>query len=237
MTTSNIKQQPILKKPARMTKVKNARKAAFPVGGIPKSVGGLPGFLDTTMQYVQQVSLDPGASLSNNTFNANSLYDPDQSGTGHQPSGFDTLAAMYSRYLVKKATIDCYFFLQGATTSVPLAIGINLYDGSSPYGSGAIAMLEQSNGVHLITCKNGSNGVEIPRLRCTFDAKKWFGLTNLDDNRETIGALTNSNPTRRAYFQVWTGPTDESTDLDAVICVARITYHVQFHGPLQVGTS
>ncbi len=236
MSTSKP-QQLVQKKTPRVNKMKNARKVASPMGGLPKSVGGLPGFLDTTMQYVQQVTLDPSAALANNSFNANSLYDPDQSGTGHQPSGFDTLSAMYSRYLVKKATIDCSFFLQGTTTSVPLAIGINLYDGSSPYGSGAIAMLEQSNGAHLITCKNDSNGVAIPRLRLTFDAKRWFGLSNLDDNRETIGALTNANPTRRAYFQVWTGPTDESTDLDAVYCVARITYYVQFHGPLQVGTS
>ncbi len=224
-------------RPAKMRGAKNAKKAAVPMGGLPKSVGGLPGFLDTTMQYVQQVSLDASAAIANNSFNANSLYDPDQSGTGHQPSGFDTLAAMYSRYLVKKATIDCTFFLQGAATNVPLAIGINLYDGSSPYGTGAIAMLEQSNGVHLLTSKNIGTGVSTPHLRLTFDAKQWFGLTNLDDNRETIGALTNANPTRRAYFQVWTGPTDESTDLDAVYCIARITYHVQFHGPLQVGTS
>lgn len=33
-------------------------------------------------------------------FNLNSLYDPDRTGVGHQPYGFDQLAALYNRYRV-----------------------------------------------------------------------------------------------------------------------------------------
>jgi hypothetical protein len=33
-------------------------------------------------------------------FRANSLYDPDETGTGHQPLYFDSLAALYSKYRV-----------------------------------------------------------------------------------------------------------------------------------------
>jgi len=189
------------------------------------------------MKYVQQVSLDPSAGLVNNSFNANSLYDPDQTGTGHQPNGYDTLSALYSRYLVESSVIDVKYFPQGPTTSVPLAFGVNLYDGSSPYPSGAIAMLEQSNGKYVISCKNAANGVAVPHVKTKFDARKWFGIKDLDDNRENIGALTNSNPTRRCYFQVWCGPTDESTDVDAVLAVVEIFYTVQFYSPLQQGTS
>jgi hypothetical protein len=33
-------------------------------------------------------------------YNLNSLFDPDRTGTGHQPYGYDQLAAMYNRYRV-----------------------------------------------------------------------------------------------------------------------------------------
>jgi len=37
---------------------------------------------------------------SNQIFNLNSLFDPDRSGIGHQPYGYDQLAAIYNRYRV-----------------------------------------------------------------------------------------------------------------------------------------
>jgi len=37
---------------------------------------------------------------TNQVMNLNSIYDPDRTGTGHQPYGFDSLAALYARYRV-----------------------------------------------------------------------------------------------------------------------------------------
>lgn len=39
---------------------------------------------------------------TNQIMNLNSLFDPDRTGTGHQPYGFDQLAALYNRYRVLK---------------------------------------------------------------------------------------------------------------------------------------
>lgn len=40
-------------------------------------------------------------------FNLNSVYDPDRTGVGHQPYGFDQLAALYNRYRV----ISCSYVI------------------------------------------------------------------------------------------------------------------------------
>lgn len=204
---------------------------------VPRAPGGLPGFLMADLNYYQYINIDPSAAIANNTFNCNSLYDPDQSGTGHQPSGYDQISAMYSRYVVLSSTLTAWFYPQGGGANIPYAGGCNLYDGSSPYPSGAIGMLEQSNGVHLHFSKNSSTYIKIPKVIQTFSAQKWFGLTDVSDNRESVGALTNASPTRRAYFQLWAGPIDESTDVDAIYVLVHIRYHAQFYAPLQVGAS
>ncbi len=39
-------------------------------------------------------------TATNQIFNMNSIFDPDRTGTGHQPYGHDTLAEVYNRYRV-----------------------------------------------------------------------------------------------------------------------------------------
>jgi len=52
------------------------------------------------------------------TFNLNSVYDPDRTGIGHQPYGFDQLAALYNRYRV----IKCSYVINGYADSNALRI-------------------------------------------------------------------------------------------------------------------
>ena len=44
------------------------------------------------------------------SFNLNSLYDPDRTGTGHQPYGFDALSVAYTRYKVWGCWVDLTFY-------------------------------------------------------------------------------------------------------------------------------
>jgi len=52
-------------------------------------------------------------------FNLNSLFDPDRTGTGHQPLGFDQLKTLYNRYRVYKVHYNCNWI---TTTSDPVMI-------------------------------------------------------------------------------------------------------------------
>lgn len=54
-------------------------------------------------------------------FNLNSLFDPDRTGIGHQPYGYDTLSTMYNRYRV----ISCSYRVNqsSASTGTPVVIG------------------------------------------------------------------------------------------------------------------
>lgn len=71
-----------------------------------------------TLKYVQSVGFSNATTLaSQQIFNINSLFDPDRTGTGHQPYGFDQLAAMYNRYRVLKIRWIVNF---GPTTNNPV---------------------------------------------------------------------------------------------------------------------
>lgn len=52
----------------------------------------------TKLKYSQPFVIDN--FTPNYQFNLNSIFDPDRSGVGHQPYGFDQLAAIYNRYRV-----------------------------------------------------------------------------------------------------------------------------------------
>jgi hypothetical protein len=57
--------------------------------------------LVTRLRYGQIITMTTDA-LGNavNAFNLNSLFDPDRTGAGHQPRGFDEISTLYNRYRV-----------------------------------------------------------------------------------------------------------------------------------------
>lgn len=63
------------------------------------------------MKYATTIATN---ALGSYILNLNSLFDPDRTGIGHQPYGFDNLAAMYSRYRV----IACGWRIQNPTGAV-----------------------------------------------------------------------------------------------------------------------
>lgn len=50
------------------------------------------------MKYAEDVQTDGLTGMYR--FNLNSIFDPNRTGTGHQPYAFDTLASLYNRYRV-----------------------------------------------------------------------------------------------------------------------------------------
>ena len=76
-----------------------------------KALQPIPQRYIATMKYSQTFLLSdvsPGW-----TFNLNSIFDPDRTGTGHQPYGHDTFQTLYNRYRV----ISCNWVITGYNAS------------------------------------------------------------------------------------------------------------------------
>lgn len=70
------------------------------------------------MKYATQLTNTgpSGSGWATYRFNLNSIYDPDQTGIGHQPYGHDTLSTLYNRYRVIKCTYTISAISTGTTS-------------------------------------------------------------------------------------------------------------------------
>lgn len=69
------------------------------------------------MKYTETVAMNLTNAYSY-AFNLNSIFDPNRTGTGHQPYGHDTLASLYNRYRVVKCSYTVQAFNSANTVIV-----------------------------------------------------------------------------------------------------------------------
>lgn len=147
------------------------------------------------LPYVQNLALS-GTLLQSNTFRINSMFDPDQTGTGHQPLGFDQYEALYSRYRVHAVKAIITF----TNTTSAVAVGAIAATEQIPSFASLPELLEQP----YVTSRQlsyASGGLS------TRTITKYISIRSLrgeeikfdDDN----SALFSSSPTNTAYLTVY----------------------------------
>jgi len=83
----------------------------------------------------------------------NSIFDPNRTGTGHQPMGHDQYAVLYNRYRVTDVTVVVSGALDSTLTSAPHRITFLADNLATAYTSWA-TMAEQSGATHYIITPN-----------------------------------------------------------------------------------
>lgn len=152
-----------------------------------------------SLTYYDQNNFNTGAvSAGGYVFTANGLYDPNITGTGHQPMGFDQMMLFYEHYTVTKAKITVNFWNPDVDDSV--IVGILIAPDSTI--ETAFSRLNE-NGLFVkkwINANNGSGGNKCS-LTMTANIAKINGkkIINEDDYRGDVGA----NPTEQSYFHLF----------------------------------
>lgn len=99
-------------------------------GPLKTSQSFQPRWMTATMRYSETFSqsVAVGSNFSY-IYNANSLYDPNRTGVGHQPRGFDQLTPLYNRYRVDKFSYVVQFGPSGLDYGVCVGVvnGINTF--------------------------------------------------------------------------------------------------------------
>lgn len=177
-----------------------------------------------TMRYSEQFTIDasaldvPGSYI----FSANGLHDPNITGTGHQPRGYDQLMAMYRHYEVLEAMIEIWADPNDLTNAGLLTLSVR--SSNSPVAL-RTNMLEHRTAItKSYSGSNGGPSVIYHKIACK--PGEFLGLKNDDTVRGAVGF----NPASPVYFHVNTLPIP-STDQGPVHCQARITYKVKLSEP------
>lgn len=157
-------------------------------------------------------------SVSVYAFSANGLYDPNVSGTGHQPIGFDQMMALYEHYTVIRSHIKVTFF---NTSIEPARVAVYLSPDNTPPSLTSI----MENGLirtRMISGESGGGQHRQTTIELTCDVPKYFGkpYQAVLGDANLQGDIA-SNPPEQVYFiiAVWNpiGNEDCNVGLDAVL--------------------
>lgn len=183
-----------------------------PGGTLTRSVG-FPATLLTRVRYYDTYAMTvTTGSLGKQVMRWNSTFDPDFTGTGHQPLYRDTLAAVYDHYAVVSARATITIVNQ---STVPLIVGCVTDDDSSAAGSVSV-LCEQGTGEHkLLPPLTGS--LSSVTFRPTWDCKRVLGIDPYSS--EEYKTSVASNPTEESYLHVWGTVTDGSSSTTIVVAI------------------
>jgi hypothetical protein len=134
----------------------------------------------------------------------NSTYDPDATGTGHQPLYRDTFAGIYSHYAVISAAAVITFI---NTSTVPLLVGVCNEDDLTA-GTDARLLMEMSKGQHkLLPPLTGS--LSSITFNIDWDCKKNLSIDpyTSEDYKSFVG----ENPSEESSLVLWATTVDGSS--------------------------
>lgn len=201
---------------------------------IPLSYG-FPDTYQTKLRYADtyDLTLDGLTGLSQYQWALNSLYDPDLTGTGAQPTYFDQLAEVYNNYRVYGAMVECTVFNRQTSDPIYMSTITKGLSGAPSFDPVSISMNTNGSKLKLISSEGSNN---IHTFRKYYPIGEIFGLNkkailyqaNFAGLTGNFG--TGSNPSSLARFYLDVAGTAGGQFRVSMV----ITYYCQFETPKSV---
>lgn len=190
---------------------------------------GMPTKRVAKLRYSTVVGMGNAVGVVNNyVFRANSGFDPDWSGSGHQPMGWDTWTSLYNEYVVIGSRIN----VRWKQSLVGTYAGVFLSASPTLGYTTASEMIEAQKGTTRLLSPQREAG----RSFATYSAKKFYNIKDIKDNTDRLGASTGANPAEGAYFQIWSQAADSSSEF-SLLADVLIEYIILFSEPKQLAQS
>lgn len=178
---------------------------------------GLPNSKLVRLRYTENLALNPGAAaMVEYEWRANSIYDPNYTGTGHQPAGAVELRPWYDHFTVLSSWIKMVPVFEGnAAPDTNGAFGIILSDqtgqATSLWGTGhggiaAIIESRRGRGAYNLVKLDTQNQVKRSAVFKRYNARRFFGYSVVghDNHQGKLGAWgTGANPDEDVLFSCW----------------------------------
>lgn len=169
-------------------------------------------------------------SVQSIVFRLNSLYDPDETSTGHQPYGFDQLSALFNRYRVYKFSWHVNF----AGSNNRLHMAVCPINGNTTFGD-FISLAEQPLAISKAMSFDGGFPVN---FKGRVYLPKLSGVTSVQyKTDDRYSAIVTGDPAEIMNLHIMVyNPT---TGLDSVTtsCNVTLIYHSELFDPRVLDTS
>lgn len=165
-------------------------------------------------------------AITDNIYSQNDLFDPNVTGTGHQPMGFDQLAVLYNRYRVfgSKVTLRCS--QTGTGTQQALTGTVSLQSTASVTPSTAIGVPPERDST--ITRTVGAAGESNGILSAAAKVGTARGVTaTAVRNDPAYSAIVTTDPATQTYWHIYYNTADGATTSTCTINVL-IEYDCEF---------
>lgn len=195
---------------------------------------GFPKVKHVKMRYVEAWNFLPIAgSMIKHNFRLNGIYDPRVATGGHQPYGHDQWLVFYNHYVVSKSKITVTFVPQDKTTNTtPMVCGVYLDDdntNSTVWGD----LLETGQSSQQIL---QPSDISKSTQSLSYDAKRFYNITDLKDNFDRLGASMGVDPGEQAIAVVYVQPLDYASG-GSVTARIVIDYDVILSEPKEMPAS
>lgn len=192
----------------------------------------LPSRYSCRLRYVDEISINSDSGVVKvHDFRANDLYDPNCTGAGHQPMGFDTLTQNYDHFTVigSKITVKPVFD-QSSSNAVPGYWGVALVDAIGTYDNTSATTLFENERVGRPRTYGILNQTVIQNQTVrTFSLKRFFNVgSGVDDDR--FQCDSGNSPPECAYFEVYVAPI-AGNDPGTLKFIVTIEFIVVCHEP------
>lgn len=221
------KKRPYYRKRRKFTK--NSTSNAMSI--VSKSPIGRSFF--TKHRYVEVITLDPTtpAFSTGYVYSLNGMYDPNITGTGHQPMGFDTFVGLYDHYRVFATHVKVTFSNRDPTYAMRVALCIrddNTLD---------LDMVKSAENGLCKTTVLGAGGSAAATKTLTFKTKtSQFFKRKITQDDEMKGSIS-ANPGEQYFLHICVEPMIPGLETSGVTCEVTLDYFAKWEEPKQLDKS
>jgi hypothetical protein len=192
--------------------------------------GPFPPQIFTKHRYVETVTLTTGTGGilgTAQTFRLNSLYDPNLSGSGHQPYGYDEASTIYGRYCV--TNVEASITVSSSTDSNNVVCYTISPAGFTPSvaGSSINDMMETAGGNAIFSNVSGTNHVTARLGNISLAAVEGRTKQGILEERDYGGDYT-SNPVISPILSIAAGSLSGVSSA-TVIVTTTLVYHCRWN--------
>jgi len=195
----------------------------------------VPHFQTGMLYYENGLTLSGGGAgtIGNYFFRCNDAFDPNATGTGHQPMGFDQMMLLFEQFYVLRSHIRIRAYNTSSAGFFPV-VGLAL----TPDTTSIVSESAQEQGllVSKVMPPKSEAGDHIT-LTLTCDCPRYFGVKRQPYIASSLFQGTAGNvPTELCYFKLFVYDLGAANTVSVIFDVT-ISYDVYFQEPRQLGES